>query len=132
MGPLARSVRAVAGPGFLLTGDAAGFFDPFTGEGVHRALVGAELAEAGIESALSRPDRQPAGYAEDRRRVFRDKERLCLLVQLFLISPRTLGYALTRLERRPGRASTLAAALGDYAPASSALQPGQLAALLCP
>ena len=35
------------GRGWLLVGDAAGFLDPFTGEGLHRALVSAELAAAG-------------------------------------------------------------------------------------
>ncbi|MBX6343253.1 MAG: NAD(P)/FAD-dependent oxidoreductase, partial [Thermomicrobiaceae bacterium] len=42
VGPIARRVRRVSGPGFLLVGDAAGFLDPFTGEGVFRALRGAE------------------------------------------------------------------------------------------
>ncbi|MGH9174779.1 MAG: NAD(P)/FAD-dependent oxidoreductase, partial [Vicinamibacterales bacterium] len=35
VGPLARRVRSVTGDGFLLVGDAAGFFDPFTGEGIY-------------------------------------------------------------------------------------------------
>ena len=45
----ARPSRDPAGraPGWLLVGDAAGFLDPFTGEGLHRALVSAELAARG-------------------------------------------------------------------------------------
>ena len=42
--PLANRVSARSGPGFLLVGDAAGFIDPISGEGLHRALVSAELA----------------------------------------------------------------------------------------
>ena len=37
-------------PRWLLVGDAAGFLDPFTGEGLHRALVSTELAAAAIEA----------------------------------------------------------------------------------
>ena len=36
--PIGHRVADVAGPGWLLVGDAAGFVDPFTGEGIHRAL----------------------------------------------------------------------------------------------
>ena len=46
--PLGHRVTRRAGPGWLLVGDAAGFLDPFTGEGLHRALVSAELAAAAI------------------------------------------------------------------------------------
>ncbi len=42
--PLGHRVARMAGPGWLLIGDAAGFLDPFTGEGIHRALVSARLA----------------------------------------------------------------------------------------
>src|SRR5439155_2215040 len=63
MGPIARRVRRVAGPGHLLVGDTAGFLDPFTGEGVYRALRGAELAAEAVEQALRQPDLVPLGYA---------------------------------------------------------------------
>ena len=49
--PLGHRVTRRAGPGWLLVGDAAGFLDPFTGEGLHRALVSAELAAAAIDRA---------------------------------------------------------------------------------
>src|SRR5204863_5687895 len=52
VGPLARRVKRTAGCGYLLVGDAAGFLDPFTGEGVYRALRGAELAAEAVAEAL--------------------------------------------------------------------------------
>src|SRR5207302_7842953 len=77
VGPLATSVRTCAGPGFALVGDAAGFFDPFTGEGIFRALRSAELlAEC------------PARYPFARRRAFAAKERLVTLIQVFVQTPR--------------------------------------------
>ena len=50
--PLGGRVTRRAGPGWFLVGDAAGFLDPFTGEGLHRALVSSELAARAISAAL--------------------------------------------------------------------------------
>nr|MBA2299979.1 FAD-dependent oxidoreductase [Chloroflexota bacterium] len=53
--PLGGRVTRRAGPGWFLVGDAVGFLDPFTGEGLHRALVSTELAAAAIRAALDTP-----------------------------------------------------------------------------
>ena len=50
--PLGHRVARRHGPGWLLVGDAAGFLDPFTGEGLHRALVSARLAAGAIDRHL--------------------------------------------------------------------------------
>lgn len=132
IGPLARRVRQVAGPGYLLVGDAAGFLDPFTGEGVSRALRGAELAAEAVGHALRRRDGVPAGYEGARREAFADKERLCKIIQLFLGSPRSFGYVAGHLNRRPRLAQLMKGVLGDYRPAAEALKPGYLWSLLRP
>ena len=44
LGPLAVESSACGAPGLLLAGDAAGFIDPMTGDGLRFALRGAELA----------------------------------------------------------------------------------------
>ena len=50
--PLGSRVSRRAGSGWLVVGDAAGFLDPFTGEGLHRALVSARLAASAIDAHL--------------------------------------------------------------------------------
>ncbi len=132
IGPMARKVGRTAGPGYLLVGDAAGFLDPFTGEGVHRALRGAELATEAIESALRRGDDVPVGYEKARRAAFADKERLCKIIQLLLGSPRLFGHIADNLNGRHHSAELMKGVLGDYQPAAGTLKPGYIWSLLRP
>jgi menaquinone-9 beta-reductase len=132
IGPLARRVRRVSGPGYLLVGDAAGFFDPFTGEGVHRALRGAEVAADAIEVALNNDNGIPAGYEQARNTAFRDKETVCRLVQLFLSTGPSFDYVSKRIANRPDVNNLLSGVLGDYQPAGPALRPGAMWNLLRP
>jgi len=54
LGPLAVDCDVAGLPGLLLAGDAAGFVDPMTGDGMHIAIRGAVLAaEAAIEALAS-------------------------------------------------------------------------------
>jgi flavin-dependent dehydrogenase len=106
VGPLARRVRHPAGAGYALVGDAAGFFDPFTGEGIFRALRGAQLLAGGPET-----------YAVERRKAFAAKERLVALVQVFVQTPRLMNFVLHRLQHRPRLARELGRVLGDLQPA---------------
>ena len=130
VGPLTHAVRAASGPGFLLVGDAAGFFDPFTGEGLYRALRGAELAADAVHAELS--GRPGKSYERARRQAFRAKERLTALIQLFVRVPWLMNYAVARLERRPRLALALGRVLGDLAPAEMTIRPEYLWALLRP
>jgi flavin-dependent dehydrogenase len=52
LGPLASRVSAPGVPGLLLAGDAAGFIDPMTGDGLHLAMESALLAAAEISRVL--------------------------------------------------------------------------------
>src|SRR5438477_10318321 len=53
-GPFGQWARRPAVDGALLVGDAADFFDPFTGQGIYAALRGAELAADCLVPGLAR------------------------------------------------------------------------------
>jgi len=131
--PLGHRVTRRAGPGWLLVGDAAGFLDPFTGEGLHRALVSTEVATAAIV-AQARGGGAGAFDAYDRamQRRFRDKDVVSWLVQGFLGRPALFDYAARRLAVRAEVRATMGLVMGDLVPASRALDPRYLASLLAP
>jgi flavin-dependent dehydrogenase len=133
--PLSTGVSRRAGPGWFLVGDAAGFLDPFTGEGLHRALVSTELAAAAIHAGLrGRGGREAAAGAYDRamRRHFATKDAVSGLVQWFLGHPRLFEYVARRLADRADVRATMGLVMGDLVPASRGLDPRFLAALLGP
>ena len=117
--PIGHRVADVAGPGWLLVGDAAGFVDPFTGEGIHRALRSARAAA----DAIVRGGDPSGAYRRERRAAFAAKSALSWLVQGFLAVPPLLEHALDRLDARPHAALRLGSALGDCRPATDALAP---------
>jgi geranylgeranyl reductase family protein len=126
VGPLARRVRQVAGDGYLLVGDAAGFFDPITGEGIYDALRGGELAADAITGALERGDVSAAGlagYVHTRSAAFAGKREAGWLVQAFIRSPRLLDYAVERIASRAGARATMTGVLGHYRGAGEILAP---------
>lgn len=127
-----RAGSGRSGPGWLLVGDAAGFLDPFTGEGLHRALVSAELAAAAI--AAQRRGRSGAFDAYERamQRRFLVKDAVSWLVQAFLGRPALFEYAARRVASRPDVRATMGLVIGDLVPAGRALDPRFLAALLAP
>lgn len=76
LGPLAVDVKPHAIPGLLLAGDAAGFIDPMTGDGLRFAVRGGELAaEAGLQALANGWTGVHARLARERRREFATKWR---------------------------------------------------------
>jgi flavin-dependent dehydrogenase len=93
LGPLAVECRAAGSPGLLLAGDAAGFIDPMTGDGLRFALRGGELAaEAALEEMASGVPAFEALRAA-RVREFAGKWRVNRLLRSLVASPRALGLA---------------------------------------
>jgi geranylgeranyl reductase family protein len=135
VGPIGARVKRTSGPGYLLVGDAAGFFDPFTGEGVYKALRGAELASKVAADALAKDDvsaHSLARYSKLRTQEFTAKDLVCRLVQGFVGLPPAMDYVVSRLDRREDARRILTGVLGDFSDAKSALSPLYLWSLLRP
>jgi len=133
--PVGHRVTRRAGPDWFLVGDAAGFLDPFTGEGIHRALVSAELAADAVDGLLAgrrSAARAAQAYEDAMRARFRAKDWVSLLVQAFLGRPALFEYAARRLAVRPGPRETMGLVMGDLIRAERGLDPRFLAALLAP
>lgn len=113
-GPFDQPVRAVTAPGALLVGDAAGYYDPLTGQGIYRALRSAELAAPAIRQALE--GREEEAFRAYRWRLaasaapgVRRQRWLDHLVR----RPRLLGAGLATLSLCPPAGRHLLALLGD-------------------
>ena len=132
-GPFAAWSGRVTADGAALVGDAADFFDPFTGEGIYSALRGAELLAAAADRALERPGRVTAAalapYRWARRRAFGGKWAVERLIGYGMHFPVLFDRAVDRLARR-GLAHTLVGVTADFVPARAVLNPLFLARML--
>jgi flavin-dependent dehydrogenase len=109
-GPLRQRVRRVVTDGALLVGDAAGYVDAITGEGIGAALRQGIAAADTLATALAGSPRRAQGsvsaaaldsYARAHAAIVRDGDRLTEVV-LLLVRRRWLARrALTALARRP-------------------------------
>jgi geranylgeranyl reductase family protein len=123
IGPLALEARRVSVPGAALVGDAAGFYDPFTGEGITLALRGAEIL-AEVADGWLRGAMDLREYDRRRRAATRDKFRLNRLLQRVVAWPAVANGVARRLARRQDLADRLVGIAGDFVPARSALGAG--------
>ncbi len=133
VGPLAFDVRGVVAGGAVLVGDAAGFLNPFTGQGVFLALRGASEAAAAIATAFADPaheDRAMATYARRRETDFRMRRKLTKLVDVLVDVPFLSRRATSRLRARPDLGATFLGALAGTIPPERALAPSLVGRLV--
>lgn len=126
-GPFAARATRTSADGALLVGDAAEFFDPFTGEGIARALHDAVLAAEAVDAALvAAPGVVRAArltdYARARRAAHSGKWAVERLVGFGMMLPAVFDRAVERLERR-GLGHTFVGVTADLLPARAVLNP---------
>lgn len=132
-GPFDWRVRRATAGGAMLVGDAAGYFDPFTGQGVYRALRGAALAAQVAHHALRSGDLSQnalAVYDDLRREAFAPGERLQHLIEMVVSRERLFRVVAAGLRRRPAVADELVAVAGDLHPVRNLWAPATLARLV--
>ena len=123
-GPFDWPTRRIVADGALLVGDAAGYYDPFTGQGIYRALRGAELAAEAAHQALRSGDFSAAAlapYERAHRRAFGAGVRVQQVIEAVVSRPRCMNIAAAVLRRRSALVDALVAVTGDLAPVRSLL-----------
>jgi flavin-dependent dehydrogenase len=128
-GPFASYARRAWAPGAALVGDAADFFDPFTGEGIYSALRGGELLADHVSQMLeaSTPalgDASLREYDRVRRREFGGKWIVERVIGAVVASPRLINRAARRLAARKDLADLLIGVTGNFVPPREVIRLG--------
>jgi len=108
---LSRRRNALAAPGILLAGDAAGYEEPFTGEGMGWAIATGAAAgtmAAAIAEGRASHERWPAMHAS----IVRGARLRCRAISLALRSPALVALAIRAGSTAPGIASLVAERIG--------------------
>lgn len=114
LGPLAVETTGASVDGLVLAGDAAGFVDPMTGDGLRFAIEGAELAAAAALAALTSGwSHVHADLAHARARAFGAKVRFNRALRAFVASPAAIRGAAAVAAVAPGLVRALILRAGD-------------------
>jgi len=128
-GPFASHSRRAWASGAALVGDAADFFDPFTGEGIYAALRGGELlGEWARESLWAKTERGAdqalASYDAARRKEFGGKWLVERVIGAVVGAAPLINRAALRLAARKDLADLLIGVTGNFVPAREVIKVG--------
>ena len=113
LGPLAVEARTSGCPGLLLAGDAAGFVDPMTGDGLRFALRGGELAAQAALDELVTGIPAFERLRAARAREFAGKWRVNRALRSLVAWPRGVEYAAAVASHWPAPVRYLVGVAGD-------------------
>jgi flavin-dependent dehydrogenase len=116
IGPLAHTTTAQTFPGCALVGDACGYVDPLTGEGIYFSLFAARALASALASALADPvhaDAAMAGYVAARRREIGPRLWASTALQRALRHPWLVRTFLRRAAKWPALADLVVTLTGD-------------------
>jgi len=128
-GPFASHARRAWSPGAALVGDAADFFDPFTGEGIYAAMRGGEMLAESVRESLAAmspraSDAPLAAYDAARRREFGGKWFVERVIGAVVVSMPLINRAARSLSARKAMADLLIGVTGDFVPAREVIRVG--------
>ncbi len=114
LGPLAVDVSPHQLDGLVLAGDAAGFLDPMTGDGLRFAVEGGELAAVAALDALQGGWREVhARLAARRRHAFAAKHSFNRVLRRLVASPGAIGAATVAARLAPAVLRAMIRHAGD-------------------
>lgn len=122
LGPLAVDAAGAGVPGLLLAGDAAGFIDPITGDGLHFALLGGLLAaESSLDvlNGLCDASGAAARLQQRRQRAFANKWRFNRAIRRLVGAPLAIGGAARAARAVPALFRAMIRYAGDCPPVSA-------------
>ncbi|MEO5825091.1 MAG: NAD(P)/FAD-dependent oxidoreductase [Gemmatimonadales bacterium] len=132
-GPFDAMSRRSVADGILLVGDAADFFDPFTGEGICSALAGGAMAANVLDGALARNGpidaSRLASYRALRRQAFLGKWIVERMIGYAMLAPPLFDRAVGRLQQR-GMSDMLIGVTGNFVSPWRILNPVALAKMI--
>ncbi|MGH7504071.1 MAG: NAD(P)/FAD-dependent oxidoreductase, partial [Longimicrobiales bacterium] len=134
-GPFDFPARRIVGDGIALVGDAAGYYDPFTGQGIYQAMAAAELLAEEAATALRAGHvsaTRLGAYQRRRARLLRGTRLVQRGIDAVIRRPALADRAIRRIRRSPAVGGALLAVTGDLAPAAALLSPALLLRFLAP
>lgn len=115
--PLTRRAATLSARRAFVLGDAAGFVEPFTGEGIAWALTAAQAVRPfALAAARHWDDALIAGWPAEWAAVVARRQRLCRGLSWLLRRPLLVRAAVATLARRPQLGVPLLLRLGAVAP----------------
>jgi flavin-dependent dehydrogenase len=105
---LTRQSRPIAGERFLVLGDAAGYVEPFTGEGMAWAIISGQAVAPLVRQGISHWDRALARtWVALHHRLVTRKQSICHALALLLHHPSLAHVAFELVGLLPGIARLL-------------------------
>lgn len=116
-GRLTRHRLRVGGHRMFIVGDAAGYVEPFTGEGICRALESAALVtQFVIRSERSWQPEHATAWERAFARAIRRRQHLCRLISFGLRRPAVVRTAMMMLRMAPWLATPVVRSISRPAP----------------
>ncbi|WP_442481430.1 NAD(P)/FAD-dependent oxidoreductase [Aeoliella sp. SH292] len=114
--PITQHATKLAGERVFVVGDAAGYVEPFTGEGMAAAIEGAIALAPVVELAVNNYSEQLASeWHQQHTRRLRSRQRACRLIAWGVRHPQVLRWSIAGLRHQPRVGEALGRWIGAHA-----------------